>query len=87
MIYKYEMKVERTFEVEMPLMMTPLHVDVQEGTICLWASVNPHSPQVKRKFYCRGTGLSAPNNKIHLGTVLVDSYVWHFFTDPHPLHN
>ena len=87
MIYKYIMEVQDVFEVEMPLGMTPLHIDVQDGNIFLWANVWLQDPVVNRKFYCVGTGVPPPSRSQYVGTVVNpfgSSFVRHFWCEPAP---
>ena len=82
-IYKYELELEDTFEIETPAMFNPVHIAVQDGKICLWAEVVPDSPKWKRTFFCRGTGQTVPIGADRIGTVaLEDGYVFHFYWLP-----
>lgn len=57
-----------------------LHVDEQNGLICLWAEVNVYSREVSRYFYIIGTGRKIPDEVgDFLGTALIDGLVFHVF--------
>ena len=57
-----------------------LSVDNQWGELFLWALVDLKQTRVTRTIDIYGTGHSIPNlPRKHLGTVVVDSFVWHIF--------
>lgn len=57
-----------------------LHVGQQNGTVCLWARVDPEQEQEKRVFRFVGTGHPLNCTDItYLGTAHDDPFVWHVF--------
>lgn len=54
-VYKYPLAVTDEQTVEMPAGVI-LTVQVQHGTPCLWAAVDPSSPMTKRVIRIAGTG-------------------------------
>jgi hypothetical protein len=81
-VYKYALKIEDVFELDMPRGAYPLFVAEQQGQICLWARVNPELPKVKRRFRFAGTGhILGDDVGRHVGSVLVrmETLVFHVF--------
>ena len=94
-VYKYEMKVDDSFELDAPESFRPLHLARQGQKICLWAEVDTCTPIVKRRFFCLGTGFPIdPEDLVYVGTAdIPDSrgyesleHSWHFYWDPRPLN-
>lgn len=58
-----------------------LHVAFQNGTLMLWAKVNPEAPIVGRTIYIYGTGHEIDPSKParYVGTALQEYFVWHVF--------
>lgn len=79
-IWKYQLTIQDEQLVEMPLGSSILAVAEQDGTLCLWARVNPEGVPVNRKIYIRGTGHPLPKGPIeYIGTVVSAGgrLVWH----------
>ena len=55
-VYKYIIKPDDYFELQLPKNAKVLSVQEQHGNICLWALVEPGSPTETRKFRFAGTG-------------------------------
>jgi hypothetical protein len=55
-IWKYEFQMTDVNTVEMPEDARVLTVQVQNGTICLWAEVDTNNRMEERKFMTCGTG-------------------------------
>jgi hypothetical protein len=83
-IFKYPIKIQGEFEMELPQDAKILKVDAKQGLPCMWAMVNPEAPKTKRKFHIFGTGHALPE-KIdaldHVGTFIEGHLVWHLFED------
>jgi hypothetical protein len=84
-IYKYSIGVTDMQTVEMPEGAEILTVQVQHGTPCLWAIVDPQRSQTKkRSIKMFGTGQPV-NYEFHgckyIGTVQMNGgqLVWHYF--------
>ena len=86
-IWKYELKIGHNVitEINMPIGYSVLKVGVQEDKICLWASVEPKTPKLKRHFICYYTGQEIqpiPDRFIHeehIDTVIFGNLVLHYF--------
>lgn len=80
-IWKYPLTPFSLQNLSMPAGSRLLHVAEQDGSLCLWALVNPHPevPKVEIKVAVVGTGHPVPDEFDHLGTVLTfdGSLVWH----------
>ena len=82
MVYKYPLELTDTQQIEMPDGARLLSVKNQQGTLCLWALVDPHAPMVKRTIYVLGTGHTRNDEvsaELFVGTVLMGWLVWHVF--------
>ncbi len=69
-------------EILLPLGIQILSVQFQRE-FCMWGVVDPKEERrTLRKLYVVGTGNELPTGNIeHIGTVQLDSYVWHFFIE------
>jgi hypothetical protein len=68
------------FSIWMPDKAEILCVKSVNGSVFMWAKVNPNNKQVRRKIYSVGTGFGkVANDSVYIGTVVVGSYVWHIF--------
>lgn len=81
-IYKY--KLEPNFgTLQMPKGAQVLTVQIQHGTPCLWAKVDPTQPTERRTFNVYGTGHEMPDDPclVYVATFQVDggALVWHVF--------
>jgi len=77
-IYKYALQVIDVQTLQIPEGMEPLHVDMQDGILTLWAKVNTTAPITPYIIYVLGTGHPLPKvGEIYLGTVFDGSFVWH----------
>lgn len=81
-VYKYPLEVAEftTLSLTGPI----VHVGVQNvrpgysGDLCLWAESGVHAP-VARTFHVVGTGHDAHYADEHIGSVIVDPFVWHIY--------
>lgn len=80
-IYKYELQIESSFTIDLPISATPKKVAYQNGTPYMWAMVNTDSRIYRHTIHCVATGEKAPANADYFGTVINDKTgnVWHFF--------
>lgn len=90
-IWKFPLSVTDGQTVMMPTGARCLSVQLQEhnGTLCVWAMVEPTLPTVERRFLMAGTGHPLPDivaagQARHLGTVQLDSgrLIFHVFEVP-----
>ena len=59
-IWKFELEVTDEQLIEIPAGSLLLDVQVQHGTPCLWARVEPEAEKVKRRIFTHGTGHPVP---------------------------
>ena len=82
-IYKYPVPVADEFSIQVPEAARLLDVQVQRGSVQLWAMVAPDARMVTRKFALRGTGHDASGLGFaaHVGTFQLDggALVFHLF--------
>lgn len=81
-IFKYELDSVTRQTIIMPEGATILSAQVQNGRLCLWASVDPDGGPDHREFVLVGTGDDAPPEPSkHLATIQVSggSVVLHLF--------
>jgi hypothetical protein len=60
----------------------PLCVAIQDGKLCLWASVDPERNPSTIRIFIVGTGHPIPadaNN--YVGTVQDRMFIWHVYTE------
>lgn len=85
-IYKYPLHVADIQEVKLPAGATPLTVEVQHGSLCLWAFVDTNASLETRTIYMYGTGHKVSHRieeMAFLGTVQMagGNLVFHLFCD------
>lgn len=84
-IWKYPLNIVDEQIIEMPNGASILHVDGQDGRLCVWARVDPEAEKVWRRFSVRGTGHTVEKGQLaehsprYLGTAEVGPFVWHVF--------
>lgn len=81
-VYKYQLNASQATRLELPVGATPLRVDIQSGSYCLWAMVDPDAETETRTFEIFGTGHPMPDfERRFINTFLVNggSYVFHAF--------
>lgn len=82
-IYKYAVPLIGGFTLELPKYANILHIAEVNGTIYLWARVDPEAPMVQREFRIFATGQDLPNdnNILYLKTIIMHggALVWHLF--------
>ena len=84
-IWKYPLRLGFTQTLSLPEDAQLLSVGEQEGTLYLWALVDPSEPLEHLKFavYATGEAISEGDPMKHLGTVqLKDGLVFHAFHIP-----
>lgn len=79
-IWKFSLEIVGTQPVVMPEHANILSAHVQDGTICLWALVDPTWKDETREIELVGTGhLFDSGYRTFIGTVQYPPYVWHVF--------
>ena len=83
-IWKFPLFNSGAISIFMPMDSQIIHVgvDPDSGLIAFWAIVNPAAGTVYRKFEVMPTGGQCPLGAQHLGTVIIQSLVWHLFEFP-----
>jgi len=72
-------------EIELPFGAQPLSVQMQDGRPYLWAEVDDGNELESRRIVMSGTGHALPWDDDthlewqHIGTVLDEPHVWHYF--------
>ena len=68
--------------IEMPEGAKVLSVQLRGNGIYLWVITDPDNKKAKRKFLLVGTGQKFSSDNLEfIGTVQVESFVWHVFED------
>ena len=83
-VYKYPVKFDDYFRVELPIGSKPLKVDLQSNSIVLWALVDSEAKKEDRYFRLAGTGhkigIETENLKyINTFETNCGTFVWHVF--------
>lgn len=81
-VFKYSLNIGTTI-VGLPLGAKVLSVQMQRGTVTMWALVDPSAMPLPRMFDVVGTGWNVPEDGIYRGTVQAGDFVWHAFEIPH----
>lgn len=78
-IYKYKLEIKDTQNLHLPHDFKILSLQMQDGVPCIWCEVNPELPLKEVTLYCLGTGREVDFIGKHIGTVLDEPFVWHFY--------
>lgn len=81
-IWKFDVLVADQFELDMPADAHVISVQVQHGSVRMWAVVNPTAALTKRKFHVLGTGHAfkgQPGNFIGTFQLQGGDLVFHLF--------
>lgn len=82
-IWKYPLEITDLQHIVMPKDAVVLSAGVQDGTICVWAMVDPKVSLTESKaFEIHGTGNPSIEDEEGLrfiGTFVLDLFVWHVF--------
>ena len=82
-IYKYPFPVDENFKIVFPKDAIILCAQIQHGTPCMWAIVNPDGEIVTREFTVMGTGHKRDDidslNYIDTFQLEGGSLIWHLF--------
>jgi nitrite reductase/ring-hydroxylating ferredoxin subunit len=55
-VFKYALDLTDDQLVRMPTGAEVIHVNEQDGNLCIWVTVDPHAPMERRRFFVHGTG-------------------------------
>lgn len=85
-IWKYELKITDTQEIEVPLGSTILSIGNQNGRLCMWLIIRadgdtPEEMAVENMtINIVGTGHKLSDNiGLFVDTVIIDQFVWHVY--------
>lgn len=80
-VFKYILEVSDIISVSMPAGAKPLHFDMQNGQLCLWALVTPANPEQFYQFRMAGTGHPIDTCGEFINTLILHdrALVFHFF--------
>lgn len=82
-IWKFELQITDMQELMMPEGAEFLSVANQNGSLCLWATVDPSKEKRHRYIEIIGTGNPMPMDtgvdRKFIGTAVVNPFVWHVF--------
>lgn len=79
-IWKYILQITDEQIIEVPSGAKLLHIDQQEGRLCLWMIVDIESELTKFVVNIVGTGNPVPNElPPYIGTAQIHTLVWHVF--------
>jgi len=82
-VRKFTFDIADHFSIAMPQRARLLAVALQNGQPCIWALVNPESPQRMRQFRLVGSGIPIPYEECerHVGTIQTTggALVFHLF--------
>lgn len=83
-IFKYEIPIAASFDLQIPWGFTALSFQVQNGFPVLWAAVNENHTKNTYTFKLVGTGQQFEFNELvlkkkYIGTIQLDDLVWHLF--------
>ena len=86
-IFKQKLDICDKQTIELPQDFKILHINEQNGVPCIWYKCTSDAPAVKLDIYCFGTGFRMDGlpSMQYIGTVMIDGYVWHFYTAPVPI--
>ena len=80
-IWKFPLALVDAYPVDMPRGARILSVADQNGTLCLWAEVDPEAPCETRRIRIVGSGHPVPQEpKLQfIGTAVQGPFVWHVY--------
>lgn len=80
-VWKYQFPKASKAAFEIPSHAIILRADMQDGTLCLWALVEPLNDKETREFSVVGTGHPVPPFSDFVDTVMDAPFVWHVFEE------
>jgi len=80
-IFKQRLDVCDQQTIELPQDFRILHLGIQRGESCIWYECDTDKPLRRLDIYCFGTGYRMDDlpPMEHIGTVLIDGFVWHYY--------
>jgi hypothetical protein len=87
-IYKYSLRITDVQSVKAPRGTRWLSAQMQNGRLCVWATVDPNQPDESHLIRIIGTGnpfpAAAQSGMVFVGTVQDAPFVWHVFAPEAP---
>lgn len=81
-IYKYKLELKDFQQIPLSYTHKILDVQIQDGSICLWAAIKPGWATSHFPVHIIGTGQELPDRNLqYCGTVQLDGFVWHIFIE------
>ena len=81
-VWKFPLEIADEQNLMMPECAEILTAQMQGGTLCLWALVNPDAPKQRRIIEILGTGNPAPDTErkyISTAQIAGGLLIWHVF--------
>lgn len=81
-IWKWVLMMDDHQEINVRKGIKWLHVGNQGRNLCIWGMVDENAPKATAKIRIIGTGNDFEENVgRHLGTAIIDPFVWHVFLE------
>jgi hypothetical protein len=84
-IYKYQLSLGET-TIKLPESFQVLHVGEQNGLLMLWVELDLNASKIPYTFHVIGTGHSVKPHMHHIGSVIMNPFVWHVYFDDDPIY-
>lgn len=78
-IHKYVLEITDEQSIMTDWNAKFLYVGEQNGSLCLWAEVDPTHETGKRHIRIVGTGHWIEPDLTYIGTVVINPFVWHVY--------
>lgn len=78
-VWQYEIQIEESFTIELPVGAVVVAAQMQQGNPCMWVDLNSTAPKKKRLFHVVGTGHGVPPGAKHVATVQAPPFVLHLY--------
>jgi len=80
-IHKYQLEIKGLQHVKMASHAKILSLQLQGGVPCIWAEVDSSNGMSQRTFEMYGTGHPFKDDldRSHIGTVIIEGLVWHYY--------
>jgi hypothetical protein len=78
-IYKYMLPLSAVTTIKLPDSFSVVLVGEQQGAVYVWIEMDAESKVSDYSFHVFGTGQPIPSNYQHLGSVIINPFVWHVY--------
>ena len=79
-IYKYQLLLGVT-TIKLPESFQVLHIGEQNGLLMMWVEQDLNELKIPYTFHVIGTGYPVKSYMQHIGSVVMDPFVWHVYFD------